>query len=79
MQRNQRNGAAMSLALLLIVCGGGGNDAIVAADPLIDVSASASKSSAGMASCMKILPSMLSETFEPVAVENFNSPTPVSL
>lgn len=68
--------ASAALALVLAACGGGGGGEVVAPDPLAEVPASASQSSAGMASYMEVLASMLSDGREPAAVDNFNPPRP---
>jgi hypothetical protein len=68
--------SAAALTLLLAACGGGGGGAVAAPDPLAEVPASASQSSAGMAAYIDVLASMPSETREPVAVDNFAPPRP---
>ena len=68
--------APAALALLLAACGGGGGETAVAVDPLAEVPASASQSSAGMAGYMRALAAMPSDGREPVALDTFNPPKP---
>ena len=68
--------ALAALALLLAACGGGNEAPPVAVDPLAEVPASASQSSAGLAGYMNALAAKPSETREPVAVDNFDPPKP---
>ncbi|MES2957301.1 MAG: hypothetical protein V4792_03885 [Pseudomonadota bacterium] len=63
------------LALALGACGGS-SEPVAVADPLAEVPASASKSSAGMAGYMGALAAMPSDSREPVAVDTFNPPKP---
>lgn len=63
-----------ALALALAACGGGDDPAPV--DPVAEVPASASQSTAGMASYMSTLAAAPAETREPVAVKAFSPPKP---
>lgn len=65
----------LSLATLLAACGGGGSDQAVA-DPLAQVPASASQSSAGMASYMGTLATLQADSREPLTVDGFNPARP---
>ena len=78
MKRMTNFWAPSALALLLTACGGGGSsdETAVAVDPLAEVPASASHSSAGMAGYMRALAAMPSDGREPVAVDGFNPPKP---
>lgn len=77
MTRNHSFWLPAALALSLAACGGGSDPA--PADPLAEVPASASQSTAGMASYMSTLaaaPAASAEAREPVAVLAFSPPTP---
>jgi hypothetical protein len=66
-----------ALVLLLSACGGGSDptpDVVV--DPLAEVPASASQSTAAMASYMHTLAISQAETRDPLAVEAFSPPKP---
>ena len=63
-----------ALTLSLAACGGG--DDPVPVDPLAEVPASASQSTAGMASYMGTLAAAPAETREPLAVKAFSPPKP---
>lgn len=67
---------AMALALSLAACGGGGGSDPVPVDPLAEVPASASQSTAGMVSYMATLAAAPAETREPLAVQAFSPPKP---
>ena len=61
------------LALLLAACGGAGEaPAVVAADPLAELPASASQSAAALASYVGTLASLPADMREPVSLDNFN-------
>lgn len=62
-----------ALALSLAACGGGEP---VPVDPLAEVPASASQSTAGMASYVGTLAAAPAETREPLAVQAFSPPKP---
>ena len=69
--------APAGLALLLAACGGGSVEApVVAADPLAELPASASQSTAAMATYIGTLATLPADGREPVAVEAFNPPKP---
>lgn len=70
--------APAALALLLAACGGGGYAAppVVAADPLAELPASASRSAAAMAAYIGTLATLAADGRDPVAVESFNPPRP---
>jgi hypothetical protein len=66
-----------ALALLLAACGGGNDPTpVVPADPLAELPASASQSTAAMASYMGTLAILRTETRDPFAVDAFNPPKP---
>ena len=65
-----------ALALSLTACGGGSDQAPVVADPLAEVPASASQSTAAMASYMGSLATLPAETREPFDVKAFSPPKP---
>ena len=76
MKRTLKTTVAAAMSLLIAACGGGGSGPVaVAADPLAQVPASASASSAGMARYMSDLAAMPSESREAVAVEGFAPPS----
>jgi hypothetical protein len=75
MKRNMSLLAVAALALSLGACGGS-SESVAVADPLAEVPASASQSSAGMAGYMGALAAMPSDSREPVSVDNFNPPKP---
>lgn len=64
-----------ALALPLAACGGG-EPVPVPVDPLAEVPASASQSTAGMASYVGTLAAAPAETREPLAVQAFSPPKP---
>ena len=66
----------LSAALALSVAACGGGDDPVPVDPLAEVPASASQSTAGMASYMGTLAAAPAETREPLAVEAFSPRKP---
>jgi len=69
--------APAALALLLAGCGGGNDPTpVVAADPLAELPASASQSTAAMASYMSTLANLPAESRDPFAVDGFNPPWP---
>ena len=69
--------APTALALLLAACGGGSVEApVVAADPLAELPANASQSTAAMATYIGTLATLPADGREPVAVEAFNPPKP---
>jgi hypothetical protein len=78
MQRPTKTLAAGLLVVLLAACGGGGSDEppVLQADPLSELPASASQSSAGLAGYVTTLASLPAESREPVAVDGFNPPRP---
>ena len=66
-----------ALAVLLAACGGGNDPtAVVVADPLAELPASASQSTAAMASYMATLATLPADNREPFAVDAFNPPRP---
>ena len=65
-----------ALALSLAACGGGSDPAPVVADPLAELPASASQSTAAMASYVGSLATLSAETREPLAVKAFSPPKP---
>jgi hypothetical protein len=76
MQRHLNITLLVSLLVGLAGCGGGGGAAVAAPDPLAEVPASASQSSASLAGYMDSLAAMPSDTREPVALDNFSPPRP---
>ena len=69
--------APAALALLLAACGGGyAEPPVVAADPLAELPANASRSTAAMATYLGTLATLPADGREPVAVESFNPPRP---
>ena len=72
-------GACLAAGLLCVsfvaACGGGGSDQAVA-DPLAEVPAGASQSSAGMAGYMRMLATLQVDRREPLTVDAFNPPRP---
>ena len=77
MKRNHKFLVTVALSALLAACGGGGNDQpVVSADPLSELPASASQSTAAMASYMATLATLPADSREPLAVEAFNPPKP---
>ncbi len=74
MKRNHSFWLPLAMALSLAACGGGSDSAPV--DPLAEVPASASQSTAGMASYMGALAAAPADAREPVAVLAFSPPTP---
>ena len=77
MKRNHKFLATVALTAMLAACGGGGSDQpVVAADPLSELPASASQSTAAMASYMTTLATLQADSREPLAIEAFNPPKP---
>ena len=74
MKRNQSLWLPLAMALSLAACGGGSDP--VPVDPLAEVPASASQSTAGMASYMGSLAAASAEDREPLAVQAFSPPKP---
>jgi hypothetical protein len=64
---------AVALALALAACGGGSGDAppLQAADPLAEVPASASRSTAGLVGYLASLVALDAERREPASLEGF--------
>ena len=78
MQRQSRILASGLLVVLLAACGGGGSDErpVVQADPLAELPASASLSSAGLTGYVATLATLPADTRDPVALDSFNPPRP---
>ncbi len=77
MKRTHKFLVTVALTAMLAACGGGGIDPpVVAADPLSELPASASQSTAAMASYMATLSTLPADNREPLAVEAFNPPKP---
>jgi len=74
MKRIQSFWLPVALAVSLAACGGGSDPA--PADPLAEVPATASQSTAGMASYMGVLATLPAEAREPLAVQAFSPPKP---
>ena len=75
MKRNHSFWLPWAMALALAACGGGGSDP-APPDLLAELPASASESTAGMASYMGSLATLPAETREPLAAQAFSPPKP---